>query len=439
MRRNGNQKTARRYALPCALVILGLLMTARHTTAGDWPRFRGPGGKGASAETGLPAKWSEKQNLVWKLRLPGQGSSSPIVHGDRLFVTCYSGYGGGNPDGEMKDLKRHLLCVRPDTGDLHWAKEIPATVAEDAWRGWLREHGYASHTPVCDGEHVFVFCGKTGVVSFDMEGEEVWRRSLGTSSSNRRWGSAASPFLHGRLLIVNASEESRTIYALDKATGKLVWKLESRKTELTYGTPALAELSGGKKELVIAVPGEVWGLDPDTGKRLWSADTSMRGNVSPSLLAIEDMVYVLGGYPRTRTVAIRAGGRGNVTDSHVLWTSRKSSYIPSAVEHDGYLYWVNHKGVAHCLRAGNGELVYEEKLDLGSKNPVYASATCADGKLYVPSRTGGTFVIAAKPAFELLSRNRLESDGSDFNASAAISGGRIFLRSNESLYCISSE
>jgi outer membrane protein assembly factor BamB len=427
----------RRHALLCALALLGFAITAGNTTAGDWPRFRGPGGRGSSGETGLPAKWSESRNLVWKLRLPGQGSSSPIVHGDRLFVTCYSGYGGGSPDGEMKDLKRHLLCVRPDTGDLRWAKEIPATVAEDSWRGWLREHGYASHTPVCDGEHVFVFCGKTGIVSFDMEGNEVWRKNLGTSSSNRRWGSAASPMLHGRLLIVNASEESRTIYALDKTTGKEVWKLESRKTELTYGTPALAELSGGKKELVIAVPREVWGLDPDTGKRLWSVGTEMKGNVSPSLLAIKDVVYVQGGYPRTTTVAIRAGGSGDVTDSHVLWTSRYSSYIPSAVGHDGHLYWVNHKGVAYCLKARDGELVYEKKLDVGNRNPVYASATCADGKLYVPSRTGGTFVIAAKPKFELISLNRLESDGSDFNASAAISGGRIFLRSNESLYCIS--
>ena len=152
---------------------------------------------------------------------------------------------------------------------------------------------------------------------------------------------------------------------------------------------------------------------------------------------IADVVYVLGGYPRVTTVAVRAGGEGDVTDSHILWTSRDSSYIPSAVEHDGYLYWVDNKAKAFCLKADTGERMYEEKVgSLGSKNPVYASATYADGKLYVPSRKNGIFVIAAKPEFELIAQNSFESDPSDFNASAAISGGKLFLRSNEFLYCI---
>lgn len=422
------------------LALIGFTVLSGTVSAEDWPQFRGPDGRGSSSETGLSTEWSETQNLKWKLTLPGEGSSSPIVIGDRLFITCYSGYGGADESGSADDLKRHLLCIHPDTGKIRWEKEIPATTAEDAWRGWIREHGYASHTPVSDGEHVFVFCGKTGVLAFDMEGNEVWRKTLGTSSSNRRWGSAASPILYGDLLIVNASEESRTIYALNKQTGKEAWKLESNKTELTYNTPALAELPNGKKELIIAVPLEIWGINPDTGERLWSAKTELKGNVSPSLLAIDDVVYVLGGYPRVTTVAVRAGGEGDVTDSHILWTSRDSSYIPSAVEHDGYLYWVDNKAKAFCLKADTGERMYEEKVgSLGSKNPVYASATYADGKLYVPSRKNGIFVIAAKPEFELIAQNSFESDQSDFNASAAISGGKVFFRSNENLYCISNQ
>jgi outer membrane protein assembly factor BamB len=422
-----------------ALLILILTVVAGTVEASDWPRFRGPGGRGVSDETGLPIQWGETQNLRWKSRLPGQGSSSPIIHGDRLFITCYSGYGGDSGSPDASNLKRHLLCVDKESGDTLWSNEIPATAAEDPWRGWIREHGYASHTPICDGEHVFVFCGKTGVLAFDMMGEEIWRTNVGTSSGNRRWGSAASPILYGNLLFINASEESRAIYALDIRTGKEVWKLESPKTELTYGTPAIAELPGGKKELIIAVPNEVWGLDPETGDCTWWAGTELRGNIAPSLLTVNDVIYVMGGYPRITTVALRAGGKGDVTDSHVLWSSRNSSYIPSAVQHEGHLYWVDNKGVAYCLRADTGELIYKEKLDVGSKNPVYASASYADGKLYVPSRTEGTFVLAAKPDFELIARNSFESDRSDFNASAAISGGMLFLRSNKFLYCITDD
>ncbi|MBT5611216.1 MAG: PQQ-binding-like beta-propeller repeat protein [Lentisphaerae bacterium] len=423
-------------AVGYAAVVLALVSTAGTATASDWPQFRGPGGRGVSDETGLPTQWSETQNLKWRLRLPGQGSSSPIVHGDQLLVTCYSGYGAGSNSTDANALKRHLLSIVPETGAVRWSREIPATIPEDPWRGWIREHGYASHTPVCDGKHVFVFCGKTGVIAFDTEGQEIWRTNVGTSSGNRQWGSAASPILSGNLLFINASEESRAIYALDKRTGKEVWKCESYKTELTYNTPALAELPNSRRELVISVPNEVWGLNPETGECTWWAKTELRGNVSPSLLAINDVVYVLGGYPRVASVAIRAGGEGDVTDSHVLWTSRNSSYIPSAVEHEGHLYWVDNKGAAYCLKADSGELVYREELDLGGRNPVYASASYADGKLYIPSRRQGTLVLAAKPDFQLLARNSFEADQSDFNGSAAISGGKLFLRSNKFLYCI---
>lgn len=431
MRKNGFQTMNAKLKL---LLITALI--AGTAIAGDWAQFRGPDGHGTSDETGLPTEWSATQNLKWKRPMPGQGSSSPIIFGDKLFITCYSGYGGDSDSTDVNNLKRHLLCIAPETGDIIWSKEVPSTAPEDLWRGWLREHGYASHTPVCDGKNVFVFFAKTGVLAFDMDGAEVWRTNVGTSSGNRRWGSAASPILCGDLLIINASEESRSIYALDKHSGKEVWKLESRKTELTYNTPALAQLPDGKKELIIAVPNEVWGVDPTTGEKIWTAETALRGNISPSLLAIDDKVYVFGGYPRITTVAIRAGGKGDVTSTHVLWSSRDSSYVPSAVEHDGHLYWVNNKGVAYCLKADTGELVYKEKLDAGSGNAFYASVTCADGRLYAPSRKAGTFVLAAKPEFKLLARNQFESDQSDVNASPAISAGKIFLRSNKFLYCI---
>jgi outer membrane protein assembly factor BamB len=407
--------------------------------AEDWPQFRGPGGRGVSEEIKLPAQWSEAENLKWKIALPGPGSSSPIVYGDRLFITCYSGYGTSGTNGSVEDLKRHLLCIHPGTGETLWSKTIPSTNPEDPWQGYIREHGYASSTPICDGERVFVFFGKTGALTFDLEGQEIWRRNLGAGSSNRRWGSGASPILYGDLLIVNASEESRTLYALDKRSGQEKWKVESDKTELTYGTPALVELANGKQELVIAVPYEIWGFNPMTGKCTWWATTDLAGNISPSMLAVRDVVYAFGGFPRIGSVAIRAGGQQDVTETHTLWTSQDASYVPSPVEHEGHLYWVSDTGLAYCMEADTGKVLYKEKLKAKGGKSFYASAALADGKLYVPSRTSGTFVLSAKPVFELISQNAFASDKSDFNGSPAISEGRIFLRSNEFLYCVAAE
>jgi len=191
------------------------------------------------------------------------------------------------------------------------------------------------------------------------------------------------------------------------------------------------------------VPFEVWSMNPDTGKLNWYAATSQDGNVSPSPVAADGIVYVFGGYRSTRSVAIRTGGKGDVTDTHVVWTSRDSSYVPSPVIHKGNLYWVSDQGIAYCTNAKTGETIYRERLSrtsgsLGSRagKPFYASCVLAGDKLICVSRKSGTCVLAAKPEFEQLAHNEFESDESDFNASPAISDGQLFLRSNRYLYCI---
>jgi len=421
-----------------SMVVLGvLLLNLRPVGAADWLGFRGPNGKGISEETQLVTTWSETENLAWKRALPGPGSSSPIVSGDRVFVTCYSGYGVDkrNP-GEPKNLKRHLLCLNASDGAVLWEKTVEATLPEDPYRGYISEHGYASSTPVSDGQRVYVFFGKSGVLAFDFEGNQLWQRALGTESSNRRWGSAASPILYEDLLIVNASEESRTLIALDRLTGQEVWKVEADKTELSFATPVIATLPDGRKELVLAVPSEVWAFEPLTGELNWYARTSLGGNISPTPLADGGMLYIFGGFPSTEAVALRAGGADDVTDTHIVWTSRDASYVPSPVVHEGNLYWVSDRGRAFCAEAKTGKVLYEEKLPLKGGKPVYASVVLADGKLYAVSRTGGVFVLAAKPQFEQLAHNRFASDDSDFNASPAVSDGRLFLRSNLLLYCV---
>lgn len=239
----------RSFALP--LLLLSLL-SSRGTSSADWPQFRGPGGTGVSADAEVPLHWSDAKNLKWKTALPGPGSSSAIVSGDYVFVTCYSGYGiDPREPGRLEDLKRHLLCTARTSGKVVWTRTVDAALPEDEFGGMgITEHGYASSTPATDGQRVYVFFGKTGVLVFDFEGRQLWHADVGHESSNRRWGSAANSLLCGEMLIVNASEESQSIRALDKLTGKELWKAEAAGLELAYATPALIELSDGRRELV---------------------------------------------------------------------------------------------------------------------------------------------------------------------------------------------
>ncbi len=405
--------------------------------AADWSRFRGPNGSGIAVDAEPPTSWSDSENLKWKLALPGPGSSCPIVSGDRVFVTCYSGYGDGKGGDDMEKLQRHLVCVDRGSGKVLWDRAVPAEMPEDSYSGNLREHGYASNTPVTDGERVYVFFGKTGVLAFDLEGKQLWKVGVGKQSSNRRWGSGSSLILHGNMVIVNAAEESRSIRALEKGTGREVWKTEVGSLELSFVTPTLVECEGGRVDMVVAVPGEIWGVNPDTGKLRWFVQSGIDGNVSPSIIAADGIVYATGGYPRQGTVAVRAGGKGDVTQSNLLWTSQSASYVPSPVLAQGHLFVVSDQGFAMCLDAKSGKTVYRERLPgVGGGKPFYASAVLANGRWYAVSRRNGTFVLEAKPEFKLAAQNRIAGDDSDFNATPAIAGRQLFLRSNRALYCI---
>lgn len=195
---------------------------ANFSWAGDWPRFRGPNGSGVSADAGpLPAKFSATENLRWKVPLPGPGSSCPIVVGDKIFVTCWSGYGVDRASpGEQGNLRRHLVCIDRKTGSTLWTSDIEPVLPEDQYGGMFAEHGYASHTPVSDGERVYVYFGKTGALAFDMDGKQLWQTKVGQESDPRGWGSASSPVIYKNVLIVTASAESEALVGLDAKTGK---------------------------------------------------------------------------------------------------------------------------------------------------------------------------------------------------------------------------
>ena len=427
--------------------VLALLLAA---TAGmtasvsDWRQFREPNGSGIAPSDAQPATtWSDSQSVKWTVALPGPGSSSPIVAGERVFITCYSGYGDGSGGDNPEKLQRHLLCVERTTGKVLWDKSVVAELPEDPYSGNLREHGYASNTPVTDGERVYAFFGKTGVLAFDFDGRQLWKVNVGKQSSNRRWGSGASPILYQNTVIVNAAEESRSILALDKLTGNEVWKATVNSLELSFVTPVIVASENGRTDLALAVPGELWGLNPETGKLRWFAESGITGNVSPSVVVADGVVYATGGYPRQGTIAVRAGGKGDVAQTNVLWFSQNASYVPTPVVHDSHLFVVTDQGFATCMEAKTGKLIYKERLPGGSSagrggKPFYASPVLASGSLYAVSRRDGTFVIDAKLAFKLVAQNKLAGDDSDFNGTPAIVGHQLFLRSNRNLYCIES-
>ncbi len=414
-----------------SLLLSGCLFLTMQVCAADWPQFRGPGGLGTAADQGLPATWSSTENIVWQTDLPGPGASSPIVVGNKIFLTCHSGYGvPGKNGGEMKDLKRHLLCLDRG-GKVLWTREVAAVLPEEEYQpgSFLSLHGYASSTPACDGERVFVFFGKTGVLAFDMDGKRLWQTSVGTQTHD--WGSAASPVLFQDLVIVNAGVESGSLVALKKSDGKEVWKAGG--IDSGWDTPILVE-AAGRPELVISVQGRLRAFNPRTGKELWHCE-GINDYVCPSVVAHAGIVYAIGGRANT-VLAVRAGGDGDVTRTRTLWRENRGSNVSSPVYHDGHLYWSSESnGTVYCLDAARGKIVYEERLR-PAPNRIYASPVVADGKLYYVSRTNGTFVVAARPKFELLGHNTIKTDSSVFNASPAISNGQLLLRSDRRLYCV---
>jgi outer membrane protein assembly factor BamB len=396
----------------------------------DWTQFRGPHGLGVSSDKDLPVHWSSQKNMLWKTRLPGAGTSSPIVIGERDFLTCYSGYAldTGKP-GNMNDLRRHVVCLDRGRGDILWTKDFEPVLPEHKYEGEGSYHGYSSSTPTTDGQRLYVFFGKSGVYCFDLDGKEVWHVSVGQNTSG--WGSAASPLLYKNLLIVNASVESGALVALNKMTGKEVWRAPGIGS--AWNTPVLVKASSGELELVISVQDRLLGLNPDTGKELWHAEGVHR-YVCPSVVAHDGIVYAIGG--GHTSLAVRAGGRGDVSKTHVVWRKNKGSNVPSPIYHEGHLYWAtDHGALVICQEAATGKTVYQERLQ-PDPGIIYASPLLAGGKLYFVSQTNGTYVVAAAPKYKLLAHNVFKDDRSRTNASLAVSNGHLLLRSDRYLYCI---
>ncbi len=416
-----------RVALP-AMFLVGMCFCDA-LTAADWAQFRGPSGNASAVDANPPVEWNDSKNIAWKSSLPGRGASSPVVWGDRIFLTAFSGYGNSIKDpGNKADLTLHVLCLDRSNGELLWNCLVTASDRSQAYSKRVADHGYATSTAVADGEAVYALFGVSGVVACDFDGNILWRADVGSGTAG--FGSASSPVLFGDLVIVNASIESKTMFAFDRKTGKRVW--EAGPINRAWTSPCLIETANGSTELILNHIDEIVGYDPQTGERLWWCE-GIHDYVVPVPITHEGVAYCLGGRSN-RTIAVRAGGRGDVTKTHKLWEVTTGANVPSPVYFNGHIYWASDKAVQCCLNAKDGEVVYRERLPTRAR--IYASIIHAGDRFYVTTRDQGVVVLAAKPEYEELAINVIESDEGLVNASPAISGDQLLLRTDSHLYCI---
>ena len=416
------------------LLAVLLLSLFANSASAQWTQFRGPNGNGVAEAQNLPTEFNESKNLKWRTPLPGPGTSSPIVVGKQVFVTCFTGYGVDENAGP-NDLVRHLVSASLETGEIQWQTPFKSEATPTRYSGYLRDHGYASSTPTTDGERIFVFAGKSGVYAFDLQGKQLWRTSVGTDSAMNNWGSASSPIVHKGKVIVNASAESGKFYALNAEDGSIFWETDASAAYGSWATPVLAKGEGGRTELLVNVPYEIWSLNPDSGKLYWYAEASGRGPVNPTVVVQDNVVFALGSRGG-RSSAIKMGGKGDVTKNSI-WQSNANSYVPSPIAHGEHLYVVSDSGIMTCLNAKTGDEVYQNRLNgADGRSAIYASPLLADGKIYIPSRKKGIVVIAAGGEFKQLARNVFQEDKSLFNASPAVVDNTLLIRSDKYLYRI---
>ncbi|HEY3139367.1 MAG TPA: PQQ-binding-like beta-propeller repeat protein [Blastocatellia bacterium] len=433
----------------CLLAIAGFTHSAAEgAPKSNWSGWRGPEGNGVSPETNLPVEWSGTKNIKWKTPIPGRGHSSPVVWENRVFLTTdlegetvpgakaveHKGDGKPfkHPDSIGADRKHtfKVLSIDRSTGKVLWERTAyEGTVYDDRHR----KGSYASPTPATDGSYVFAYFGTEGLYCYDFGGKLIWKASPGQVATFGM-GPGTSPVLFENTVILKCDEESGDksfILALDKKTGKEVWKTP-RKVQASWSTPLLVR-TAQRTELITSGNELIISYDPKTGKELWRTK-GHQSNAIPTPVAGNGMVFVYAGFPFKRTFAITLGASGDLTDSKsIVWQYDKgTAYVPSSILYGDYLYLMSDRGILTCLDAKTGKLVYE-----GGRVPVPATFTASpvafEGKILLTSEDGDTFVIKAGPNHEVIATNSVSEP---VYASPAISDGLIFIRGEKNLYCI---
>src|SRR6266545_2784004 len=414
----------------------------------SWPQWRGPSGQGISEEKDLPRTWSATKNIKWKTPFAGRGHSSPIVWGNKIFLTtAFEGplvFGAKavkhmdgdkeyvHPDSVGADHKHlfKVICLSRETGKFLWGQtSFEGTPYDDRHR----KSSFASSTPATDGKYVYAFFGSEGLYAYDMNGKLAWKADLGKLAT-AGMGTGTSPILYDNLVIVQCDEESGAgsfIAGINKKTGKEVWRTP-RKVQVSWATPLLVRTTR-RAELITSGNEAVIAYEPATGKELWR-HKGVDSKAIPSPVANTEMVFISAGFPARIAMAIKLGGAGDLVDS-VAWKYAKgTAYVPSPILYGDYLYLTTDRGILTCLDARTGEVKYE-----GGRVPIPATFTASpvafDGKILLTSEDGDTFIIKAGPKHEVVGTNSL---GEPVYASPAIAEGRILIRGEKNIYCIGS-
>lgn len=393
------------------------LATLSLAAAGEnWPQFRGPRGDGTSLETNLPVRWSATENVRWKKPLPGEGHSSPVIWGDALFLTT------ALPSGD-----RALLRLDARTGETAWQK----TVLQAEREAMHRENSSASSTPAIDGTHIFTSFQsgpRVDLRCYDFSGRVLW--SIQPLEFKGEHGYSYSPVLYRNLVLLDCRQEGEAaVLALEKSTGAIRWRASPGKQRISHVTPLLVR-QGNQDQCVVAGSDEVCGYDPLSGRQLWRArglsDVAVAG-----LAAGDGLVFATAGYPTRTRLAVKIDGTGDVTDTHTVWShKRQVSYVPSPVYQAGYLYSVVDEGLLYCFDARTGEAVWDHRLS----GRFRSSLILVDHRIHATNDQGLTTVFEANPKeFRAVATNDLATF---CYTTPAISGGRLFLRTGEHLYCI---
>ncbi|HET6975656.1 MAG TPA: PQQ-binding-like beta-propeller repeat protein [Pyrinomonadaceae bacterium] len=444
-----SRRIAVAFVIGLSFIIGSLSVFSERAAAGNWPQWRGPDGSGISNEKNLPSVWTPTTNIKWKTAIDGRSHSSPIVWGKFIFLTTaiqgevvagakavtHTVEGGKeflHPDSVGADRKHtfKVIALDRESGKVLWQST--------AWEGTPydnrhRKSSYAASTPATDGKLVYAFFGTEGLYAYDFKGKLAWKAQLGKLGTVGM-GTGTSPILFENLVIVQCDEEngeSSFIVALDKNTGKEVWKKE-RKVQVSWSTPLLVR-TAKRAELITSGTESVIAYSPETGEELWR-HKGVESNAIPSPVANSEMAFLVAGFPAKIALAIRLGQNGDLTGTpNVPWTYAKgTAYVPSPILYGDYLYLTTDRGILTCIDAKTGEVKYE-----GGRIPIPATFTASpvafEGKILMTSEDGDTFIVKAGPKHEILGTNSI---GEPVYASPAIADGRIFIRGEKNLYCI---
>jgi outer membrane protein assembly factor BamB len=433
------------------LAILLSTMLGGFLSAADWPNWRGPRGTGASDEKNLPVRWSASENIAWKAPIGGVGVSSPIVSADRVFVTSQIGAGFRRPGSHPRLAQgassgvagERALAAGAGAGDRTFFV-VEAFNRADGRRLWQHrveaagplpgvhdKHNLASPSPVSDGQMVYAWFGTGQIVALDMNGKVVWGRHLGKEIApfEINWGHASSPALYGdTLLLLCDHSPASYLLAVDKKTGREKWRADRGRGRMSYTTPFVVETPTGP-ELIVNSSQRVDAYDPRTGAFLWHVGGSNQFPI-PAPTFHDGIVYMTRGYRSGPYMAVRPGGRGDISSSHVVWeVPTGAPYVSSLVYDEGILYMASDVGAVTAIDAATGKRIWQQRVEgIFSASPV-----AGDGKIYFVSETGETIVLKSGRQPEVLARNDL---GERLIASPAISNGQLFIRSDGQLFAI---